>query len=82
MSNNIPPNLNQIGEAPYSRVDLFTGKHTTSIIVAILFTITLIGFIVLYCVKETMPDAILTGFLTLLGTLGGFFAGSTLKKDQ
>ncbi|MEY2792300.1 MAG: hypothetical protein RJA76_292 [Bacteroidota bacterium] len=75
------PDLNRSGETPHSKLDLFSGKHTTSIIVAILFLITLTCFVVLYCAKQTLPDNIITGLFGQLGVLAGFFAGSHIKKD-
>ncbi len=77
-------NLNRTGEASQSRVDLFSGKHTTSLIVAALFLLTFIGLIILVCIKskEEMPDDLITGLVGLLGVLAGFFAGSTSMKNK
>lgn len=62
-----------------SKLDALTGNHTTSIIVAILFVITLLSLIILVCVKDKLPDGLLTGLVGLLGMFGGFFAGSYKK---
>ena len=75
------PDFNRTGETPHSKLDLFSGKHTTSIIVAILFLVTLICFVILYCAKDKLPDNIITGLFGLLGVLAGFFAGSNIKKE-
>ena len=81
MGTNTKPDLNRTGDTPHSKLDLFSGKHTTSFIVAILFLVTLICFVILYCVKATLPDNIITGLFGLLGVLAGFFAGANIKKD-
>jgi len=73
--------LNRKGDTPHSKLDLLSGEHTMSIIVAILFILTLICFVILYCVKPTLPDNIITGIFALLGVLAGFFAGANIKKD-
>jgi heme O synthase-like polyprenyltransferase len=75
------PDLNRKGDIPHSKLDLLSGKHTMSIIVAILFLVTLMCFVILYCVKPTLPDNIITGLFGLLGALAGFFAGANIKKD-
>ena len=76
------PDLNRTGESPNSKLDLLSGKHTTTMIVAILFVITLICLIVIVCVKENLPENVLTGLIGLLGVLAGFFAGSNIKKEN
>ena len=76
------PDLNRTGESSNSKIDLFSGKHTTAIIVAILFLVTLICFIILVCYKDDLPESIITGLIGLLSALVGFFAGSNAKKDN
>ncbi len=75
------PDLNRTGDTPLSKLDLFSGKHTTSIVVAVLFLVTLICFVILYCAKQTLPDNIITGLFGLLGVLAGFFAGANIKTE-
>lgn len=75
------PDLNRTGETSHSKLDLLSGKHTTSLIVAFLFLITLISLIIVICAKDTIPENIVTGLISLLGMLAGFFAGSNIKKD-
>ncbi len=73
-------NVNHTSGEPVSRVDFFTGKHTTSILVAILFVITFIGLIVLVCVKDKVPENLQTALVGILGMLAGFFAGTNTKS--
>ncbi|NQY30912.1 MAG: hypothetical protein HRT69_15770 [Flavobacteriaceae bacterium] len=77
-------NLSRSGESTsQSRVDSLSGTHTTSLLVTVLFAITLIGLIILVCVKTKaeMPDDIVTGLIGLLSALIGFFAGNS-KRDK
>ncbi|MFD2583405.1 hypothetical protein ACFSR6_12985 [Pedobacter vanadiisoli] len=76
------PNFNQSGTTPHSKLDLLSGKHTTSLIVAILFLITLICLIVVVCVKDIVPENLVTGLTGLLGVLAGFFAGTKFNGDN
>jgi hypothetical protein len=65
-----------------SSVDKVLGKHTNSFIVAGLFFVTLVGFVIYMIVfKEKLSDMITTGFISILSGLGGFFAAS-LKADS
>jgi len=59
-----------------SKLDALLGNHTTSVIVGILFLSTLLSIIILVCVKDKLPDGLLTGLVGLLGMFGGFFAGT------
>ncbi len=68
------------GEPAESKVDLFSGKHTTSLIVAFLFCIVLVGLIIYIIAKENYESLILNGFFSLLSLLGGFFVGSQINK--
>ncbi len=68
------------GDSPSSKIDLLSGNHTTTIIVAILFFLVFIGLIVYLVLKETYNDIVLNGLFSLLSLLGGFFAGSQIKK--
>jgi hypothetical protein len=78
---NIIPKKGQIsGKPPQSKVDLFSGDHTASIIVAILFIIVFIGLVTYVCAKEKYENIIINGFFSLLSLLGGFFVGSQMKK--
>lgn len=66
--------------SPNSKIDLLSGKHTNSLLVAILFVVVFVGLIVYLCVKDNYENIILTGIFSLLSLLGGFFAGSNMKK--
>ncbi|HAT3994259.1 TPA: hypothetical protein I9Y78_003640 [Elizabethkingia anophelis] len=68
------------GDSPSSKIDLFSGKHTTSLIVAALFLIVFIGLIIYLILKDNYENIILNGMFSLLSLLGGFFAGSNMKK--
>ena len=60
----------------HSKVEAFSGNHTSTIVVAMLFVITLIGLITIICTRNTIPENITTGLIGLLGVLAGFFAGT------
>jgi hypothetical protein len=78
---NLKPKQNAVsGESSSSRVDLFSGEHTTTIVVAILFLVVFIGLIIYLIAKEKYENLVLNGLFSLLSLLGGFFAGSQLKK--
>jgi heme/copper-type cytochrome/quinol oxidase subunit 4 len=79
--NNIP-NLNGKGETPHSKLDLWSGKHTSSIIVGLLIAIIFTGLIIVICVKDKLPKNFITGIIGLLGVLAGFFAGTAGKKQK
>ena len=68
------------GESAPSTVDLFSGKHTTSIIVAILFIAVLIAFAVYLIWGKPYENTIITGFFSVLSLLGGFFAGTQVGR--
>lgn len=75
------PGLNSRGETP-SKVDQWSGQHTTSIIVGALIALALIGLIVLLCVKNISENTLLaavTGIVGIMGTLVGYFL-YVLKK--
>ncbi|MGZ3921273.1 MAG: hypothetical protein ACXVC7_13310, partial [Bacteroidia bacterium] len=62
------------GDVP-SKLDLLTGKHTTSVIILIMFVVIVIT-LGLYLGLATRPEAIvITGFFTAISGLIGFFAG-------
>jgi len=60
-----------------SKVDVFSGKHTTSLIVATMFVLTLILFVLIYCIKDNVSEIVITGFFSLLSLLAGYYAGTT-----
>jgi hypothetical protein len=64
-----------------SRVDKFSGQHTTSLIIGLLFIVVFIGFIIIVCVKSTVDPIIYTGFFSILSGLIGFFTGTKSKRD-
>lgn len=74
-------NLNTTGETtPISKIDSITGTHTTGLIVAILFIVTLCGLIYLVCHKSDLSEGLVTGLVGLLGVLAGFYAGTSVQK--
>lgn len=68
------------GEPAKSKVDVFSGEHTTSLIVGVLFLVVFLGLIAYVCIKDSYENLILTGLFSLLSLLGGFFAGSQINK--
>jgi len=74
------PRSHQAGNGP-SYLDKTLGSHTTSVIVAVLFIITLTGFMI-YVVefKDKLADSITTCFTGLLSGLAGFFVASLRAK--
>jgi len=69
------------GESGKSKVDLFSGEHTTSLIVGFLFLIVLILFVCLLIWVNIIDNSVIvTGFFSLLSLLGGFFAGAQMNK--
>ena len=68
------------GEPSKSRVDLFSGVHTTSLIVAALFLFVFLGLMIYLCAASPYESLVLNGLFALLSLLGGFFAGSQIKK--
>lgn len=78
---NKKPDLNRTGDTPHSKIDLFSGKHTMSVIVGILIAVIFIGLIFLVCFKDKLLENLITGIIGLLGVLVGFFPGSIKKGD-
>jgi len=77
---NIIPQTAISGEAPKSRVDSWSGQHTSSILVAILFVVVFLGLVTYICVKDHYETVIITGLFSLLSSLIGFFIGSQTTK--
>ena len=71
-----------VNSSHQSKLDMLTGTHTSSIIVAILFVMTLIALILIVCIKENPPEYLITGLIGLLCTLIGYFVGSNTKKEK
>ena len=73
------------GITPPSKIDLFSGKHTASLIVGSLFVIVLICFIIFLLttkdIEKQINTVIISGFFSLLSLLAGFFAGSKSKNE-
>lgn len=63
-----------------SKLDALLGNHTTACIVAFLFSITLISYVAIICIKETVPDNMTSVFNGMLLLLAGVFGGNQLKK--
>ena len=81
MENNLQPQTGPNALEPTkSKVDLFSGEHTTSLIVGLLFLIVFIGLIIYISLKENSESIVLNGLFSLLSLLGGFFAGSQINK--
>jgi len=75
-------NIEKGGAAkPSSKVDSFSGDHTTSIIVGVLFVLTLAAIVILVACMDSINDNLVVGLVGILGTLGGFFA-ATLRQKQ
>lgn len=73
------------GITPPSKLDLFSGKHTSSLIVGTLFVIALFCFIIyiksISAADKEINTLIISGFFSLLSLLAGFFAGSKSKHE-
>lgn len=77
------PNLNRTGDSPEtSKLDLFSGNHTTSLIVGMLIVIVFLGLIMVVCIKDELPEDLITGTIGLLGVLAGFFASNMNKEKK
>jgi hypothetical protein len=63
-----------------SSLDKLLGKHTNSVLVAVMFTTTLIAFLAYVFVGKLSPS-ITTGFIGLLSTLAGYFVASLKSKN-
>lgn len=63
-----------------SKLDALLGNHTKSVIVALLFIVTLIAYVIVICVKDKVPDTMANGFQGMLILLGGVFGGNQLRK--
>lgn len=65
------------GDSDGSTIFRMLGRHTNSVIVGALFTMTFIGFMVYICVfRDKLSDTLTTAFVGLLSSLIGFFIGS------
>lgn len=71
-------NLNKTG-APQSKIDSFSGTHTTSFFVAALAIVIIIALVVL-AFKDTPSENISSVLGNALLALVGFFAGSQISK--
>lgn len=73
---------NQSGSTEASSLDKVLGNHTNSVIVALLFTLTLISFLIyLAMFNDKLSESITTGFISLLSALVGYFVASLKHKD-
>lgn len=55
-------------------------KNSTPFIVACLFIVTLIAYVIIICVKGNISDNTLSGMKDLLLVLGSVFTGTQLRK--
>jgi len=73
---------NQTGSIEPSSLDKILGNHTNSVIVALLFILTLTGLLIyLGMFKDKLSDSITTGFISLLSALAGYFVASLKNKE-
>jgi hypothetical protein len=80
---NRPQNIDVGGVSPTpSKVDTVTGRHTIPFVVALLFVITLMVFLIIYLTKDNLPEGIVTSFFSLLGVLAGFFVGTSAANKS
>ncbi len=64
-----------------SSVDKFSGQHTTSLIIAALFVLVLISYVLIICLKSNIDSGVNTSLISIMTLLIGFFTGSKTKKD-
>ena len=64
-----------------SKVDAFSGQHTTSLIIAGLFVIVFIAYVSVICFKAITPEGFNTSMISILTLLIGFFTGTKAKKE-
>ncbi len=65
-----------------SFLEKLTGQYTDIVIVGILFFFVLIVLTIALFRYEKLAEMIITGFLTALGSFGGFLAGKTRKYKR
>jgi hypothetical protein len=76
-------NLNRKGSTSHpSKIDRFSGQHTSSLIVGILFLATLISFVYLLCRVYNLPEIVIGGFISILSGLIGFFIGNVHNENN
>ena len=63
-----------------SKLDKLTGKHTVNVIIAVLFIITLIAFVIMTCMLGELASGVNSIFSNLLAGLVGFFGGNNFRK--
>ena len=64
-----------------SKIDKFSGQHTTSLIVAILFVFVLIAYVLIISLKANIDTGFNTSMISIMTLLIGFFTGNKSKKD-
>ncbi|MEJ6982441.1 hypothetical protein WG906_18390 [Pedobacter sp. P351] len=63
-----------------SKLDKLTGKHTVNIIIALLFIITLLAYVVMSCLASDSGQSTNALFSNLLSGLVGLFGGNNFRK--
>jgi len=63
-----------------SKLDRLTGKHTVSLIIALLFIITLFAFVVMSWLNKELTPGVNNLLSSLLARLTGVLSGNNFRK--